>query len=211
MRVKFFILFFLLFSITASLFSQDEESGLVQFSGVVRSLKYEPIPDVHVINIHKKTGTTSNEKGLFSFITSPSDSILFTAVGFKHTLVVIPNSIEGGHYPRDVYMLNDTIHLAEVKIFPWKTYQEFKVAFLNLDLSDTDEQRAKDNIALIKVQLNMDFEPDANLSYKYAMQSHYDKLYYAGQYPSYSILNPLKWAEFFKALKSGDLKKDEDK
>jgi hypothetical protein len=210
MRVRYFVFFFSFFSLTSSLFSQDKKNTLVQFSGVIRSLKYEPIANVHVINIHQKTGTTSNEKGLFSFITSPSDSILFTAVGFKHTLVVMPDSIVGGHYPRDVYMLNDTIHLAEVKIFPWKTYQEFKVAFLNLDLSDTDEQRAKDNIALIKVQLNMDFEPDANLSYKYAMQSHYDKLYYAGQYPSFNILNPLKWAEFFKALKDGDFKKEED-
>jgi len=107
-------------------------------------------------------------------------------------------------------MLNDTIHLSEVKIFPWKTYEEFKVAFLNLELPDDDEKRAYKNIALIKAQLNMDFEPDADLSFKTAMQQHYDKLYYAGQYPSIPLLNPLNWAKFFEALKRGDFKNDKD-
>jgi len=190
-------------------YGQKEKDELVQFSGVIRNLKNEPIPNVHIININERTGTTSNHKGLFSFITNPSDSILFRSVGYKNTLVVIPDSLKEAHYPRDVFMLNDTIHLAEVKIFPWKSYEEFKVAFLNLDLSDTDEQRARDNIELIKVQLNMDFEPDPSLAYKYSTQQRNEKLYYAGQYPGISILNPLKWAEFFQALKNGDLKQDD--
>ncbi len=190
-----------------SLASQDTE--LIQFSGVIRNLKNENIPDVNIINIHLKAGTTSNEKGMFSFIVGPSDSILFRAVGYKNTLVVIPDSLSQAHYPRDVYMLGDTIHFAELKIFPWKTYDEFKVAFLRLELEDGDEQRAYKNIAIIKAQLNMDFEPNADLSYRYTMQQHYDKMYYAGQYPSIPIFNPLNWAKFFSALKNGDFKNDE--
>lgn len=188
-------------------FSQEEK--LVQFSGVIRNLKYEAIPDVHIINISEKKGTTGNEEGLFSFIVEPSDSILFRCVGYKNTLVIIPDSLKDSHYPRDVYMLNDTIHLAEVKIFPWKTYQEFKVAFLKLDLPDDDIQRANKNMAIIKAQLNMDFQPDADLSYKNMMQQRYDKLYYNGQYPSIPIFNPLNWAKFFSALKNGDFKQKE--
>ena len=189
--------------------AQDEE--LVQFSGVIRNLKYEPVPNVHVIDINRKSGTTSNEDGLFSMIVKPSDSVLFRSVGYKNTLVVIPDSVSRKHYPRDVYLLNDTIHLAEVKIFPWKTYEEFKVAFINLDLPDDDEQRAYKNIARIKAQLNMDFEPDADLAFRQTMQQHYDKMYYAGQYPSIPVLNPFNWAKFFSALKNGDFKrKDKD-
>jgi hypothetical protein len=190
-----------------NLYSQDEK--LIQFSGVIRSLKYEPIPNVHIINIRYKTGTRSNEKGMFSFIVSPSDSLLFSSIGFKNTLVVIPGEITGTHYPRDVYLLSDTIHLSELKVFPWKTYEEFKVAFLKLELPDDDNKRAAKNIALVKAQLNMDFDPDADLSYKYAMQQHYEKLYYNGQYPSISILNPLNWAKFFSSLKNGDFKSKE--
>lgn len=188
----------------------SQKETLIQFSGVIRNLKYEPISNVHIINVNKKSGTTGNEKGIFSFIVEPSDSILFRCVGYKNTLVIIPDSLIASQYPRDIYMLNDTIHLSEVKIFPWKTYEEFKVAFLKLELPDDDEKRAYKNIALIKAQLNMDFEPDADLSFKAAMQKHYDKLYYAGQYPSISILNPLNWAKFFEAIKRGDFKKDND-
>ena len=108
-------------------------------------------------------------------------------------------------------MLNDTIHLAEVKIFPWKTYEDFKVAFLNLDLPDQDRKNAVKNIELIKAQLNMDFEPDADLSYKNAMNQQYEKLYYNGQYPTIPILNPFNWAKFFQALKNGDFKNKEKK
>ncbi len=189
---------------------ESDEDKLIQFSGVIRNLKYEAVPNVHIINIHKRTGTTSNRKGMFSFIVNPTDSILFTAVGYKNTLVVIPKKNKGEkHYPRDVYMLNDTIKIAEVKVFPWKSYEEFKVAFINLELPDSDTDRAIKNIALIKAQLNMDFEPDANLAFDYSMQQQNNKLYYAGQYPPISVLNPLKWAEFFQALKNGDFKNDD--
>jgi hypothetical protein len=208
MKKYFLILFILL--VSPGLYAQDddakpktEEEKLIQFSGVIRNLKYEAVPNVHIINIHKRTGTTSNRKGMFSFIVNPSDSILFTAVGYKNTLVVIPEkNKKDKHYPRDVYMLNDTIKIAEVKVFPWKSYEEFKVAFINLELPDSDTERAIKNIALIKAQLNMDFEPDANLAFDYTMQQQNNKLYYAGQYPPISVLNPLKWAEFFQALKN---------
>ena len=161
------------------------------------------------LDINRHTGTTSNGQGIFSFIVTPSDSILFRSVGYKNTLVTIPDTIKTGHYPRDVYMLNDTIHLAEVKIFPWKTYEDFKVAFLNLDLPDQDMKNAVKNIELIKAQLNMDFEPDADLSFRNAMNQQYEKLYYNGQYPTIPILNPFNWAKFFQALKNGDFKKKE--
>ena len=207
MKFRSILLFLFILLLSKNLFSQDEK--LIQFSGVIRSLKYEPIPDVHIIKIGDKSGTTGNEKGMFSFIVTPSDSLLFRCVGYKNTLVIIPRDLTGTHYPRDVYLLSDTIHLSEIKVFPWKTYEEFKVAFLKLELPDDDYKRAIKNIALVKAQLNMDFDPDADLSYRYAMQQHYDKLYFAGQYPSISILNPLNWAKFFGALKNGDFKSKE--
>lgn len=201
------ILFFLQFLFGHS-FGQKEE--LIQFSGVIRDLKYETVENVHVINLRKGTGTTSNQNGIFSFIVQPSDSILFRAVGYKNTLVKIPDTLTDNHYSRDVYLLNDTIQLAEVKIFPWKSYEEFKVAFVNLELPDNDMQRAMRNIEIIKAQLNMDFEPNAELAFKNTMRQRYEKLYYAGQYPSISILNPFNWAKFFEALKNGEFKQEDD-
>jgi hypothetical protein len=208
--MKFKTLIFFLIGILYSVAAFSQDVQLIQFSGVIRNLKNEILPDVHIININSNSGTTSNEKGMFSFIAGPSDSILFRSIAYKNTLVIIPDSLNQAHYPRDVYMLGDTIRFAELKIFPWKTYDEFKVAFLRLELKEDDEKRAFKNIAIIKAQLNMDFEPDADLSFHYAMQQQYDKLYYAGQYPSIPIFNPLNWAKFFSSLKNGDFKKNDD-
>lgn len=206
--VKRIVIFFAWIIFPLCLFSQDNE--LIQFSGVIRDLKYEPVKNVHIIDLQNGTGTTSNYKGIFSFIVGPNDSILFRAVGYKNTLVIIPDTIDSKHYPRDVYMLNDTLKLSEVKIFPWKTYEEFKVALINLELPDNDEQRAYRNIEIIKAQLNMDFEADADLAFQNTMKQKYEKMYYAGQYPSIPILNPFNWIKFIDALKNGEFRRDDN-
>ena len=209
MKFKKYIILFIISLFGIHVFGQED--NLIQFSGVIRNLKYEPVENVHIINLRKGSGTTSNFKGMFSFIVLPGDSILFRALAYKNSLVVIPDTVTASHYPRDVYLLNDTIRLAEVKIFPWKSYEEFKVAFVNLELPNDDMQRAAKNIELIKAQLNMDFEPNADLAFKHSMKQQYEKLYYAGQYPSISILNPFNWIKFFEALQDGDFKnKDKD-
>jgi hypothetical protein len=48
---------------------------------------------------------------------------------------------------------------------------------------------------------------DGSLNYKYAMQQWQSKLYYAGQAPPISILNPIAWAQFIRAWKNGEFKK----
>jgi hypothetical protein len=208
MKIKKLLILFIISFFGIYAYGQDD--NLIQFSGVIRNLKYEPVEHVHIINLRRGSGTISNYKGMFSFIVQPGDSILFRAIAYKNSLVVIPDTLSDSHYPRDVYLLNDTIRLAEVKIFPWKSYEEFKVAFVNLELPNDDMQRAAKNIELIKAQLNMDFEPNADLAFKNSMKQQYEKLYYAGQYPSISILNPFNWIKFFEALQDGDFKKKKD-
>jgi hypothetical protein len=97
-----------------------------------------------------------------------------------------------------------------VKVFPWKTYQEFKEDFIAMEMPTDDEQRAMKNIALIKTQIKMnDVTSTPNMNFREVMQQQYNRLYYQGQYPYYTVFDPLRWAEFFNALKQGDFKKDE--
>ena len=79
-------------------------------------------------------------------------------------------------------MVSDTFQLAEVRIYPWKTYQEFKEAFLALDLGDEDEERAYHNIALIKTQIKMNRDgatPNPNIAFREVMKQEYNQLYTA--------------------------------
>lgn len=191
---------------------KQEENGLVQFSGIVRDLEHRPLPYVNIIILNDRRGTTSDDRGMFSFVVRPNDTILFSHMGHKSTMHVIPDSIGGQQYPADIFMVNDTFQLAEVRIYPWKTYQEFKEAFLALDLPDDDEQRAYHNIELIKTQIRVNRDgavPNPNIAYREVMRQQYNQLYSAGQTPYYTIFDPMRWARFFEALKRGDFKQED--
>ena len=184
---------------------------LVQFSGMVRDLQHRPLASVNIIILNERRGTTSDNRGMFSFVVRPNDTILFSHMGHKGTIHTIPDSIGGQQYPADIFLVSDTFQLAEVRIYPWKTYHEFKEAFLALDLRDDDQQRAYHNIALIKTQIKMnDFGPSPNINFREVMKQQYNQLYTAGQYPYYTIFDPMRWAKFFQSLKSGDFKQDND-
>jgi len=185
----------------------DQKDELVQFSGFVRDLQHRPLPSVNIIILNERRGTTSDNKGMFSFVVRSNDTILFSHLGHKGTIHVIPDSLEGQQYPADIFMVSDTFHLAEVRIYPWKTYHEFKEAFLALDLPDDDEQRAYHNIALIKTQIKMNRDgatASPTIAFRDVMRQEYNQLYTAGQSPYYTIFDPLRWAKFFESLKRGD-------
>ncbi|MCD4710800.1 MAG: carboxypeptidase-like regulatory domain-containing protein [Bacteroidales bacterium] len=189
---------------------KELDENLVQFSGIVRDLQHRSLPDVNIIILTERRGTTSDQRGMFSFVVRPSDTILFSHMGHKGTIHVIPDSLGGQQYPADIFMVSDTFHLAEVRIYPWKTYQQFKEAFLALDLPDDDEQRAYHNIALIKTQIKMnDFGPSPNINFREVMKQQYNQLYTAGQTPYYTIFDPMRWAKFFESLKRGDFKQED--
>jgi len=189
---------------------RDRDDELVQFSGIIRDLQHVPLSYVNIIILNERRGTTSDNRGMFSFVVNPGDTILFSHMGHKSTIHIIPDSLGGQQYPADIFMVSDTFQLAEVRIYPWKTYQEFKEAFLALDLPDDDQQRAYHNIALIKTQIMMnDPGPNPNINFREVMKQQYNQLYTAGQYPYYTIFDPMRWARFFESLRRGDFKQDE--
>lgn len=189
----------------------DTKDELVQFSGLIRDLQHRPLSNVNIIILSERRGTTSDNKGMFSFVVRSNDTILFSHMGHKGTIHVIPDSLQGQQYPADIFMVSDTFQLAEVRIYPWKTYHEFKEAFLALDLPDDDEQRAYHNIALIKTQIKMNrtgATASPTIAFRDVMRQEYNQLYTEGQSPYYTIFDPLRWAKFFESLKRGDFKDD---
>jgi len=203
---KILLILFSLISLLQVSRSQDDER-LIQLSGFVRDEYLQPMQFVHILIANKARGTISDTKGMFSFIVQANDTIIFSAVGYKRTGLVIPDTLETFNYPVDVLMDSDTIEIREVIILPWKTYQEFKQAFLALELPDDDLQRAFHNLAMIHRQIhNPDADPDPDLNYQYHLREQYNATYTKGQTPYYSIFNPIRWAEFFKYLEEGRFK-----
>ncbi|HEC43134.1 MAG TPA: hypothetical protein ENI20_09930 [Bacteroides sp.] len=186
---------------------RKRDEKLIQLSGVVRNEFLQPLQFVHILIMNQSRGTISDTKGMFSFVVEPYDTIVFSAVGYKRTGIVVPDTLESFHFPVDIVMEGDTIEIREVIILPWKTYQEFKQAFIALELPDDDLERAFHNLALIQRQIhNPDAPPDPDVNYQYHLREQFNARYTQGQTPYYSIFDPMRWAKFFNYLEEGKFK-----
>ncbi len=214
---KTFLTFFLLifFQCYLQLNAQDERK-LIQFSGVVvTSDSLTPVSFAHIIKKNTNRGTISDYYGYFSFVAVGLDTIIFSSVGFKKDTFIIPDNLTSDKYSLIQIMSEDTVYLSETVIFPWANYEQFKEAFLKLNIPDDDIERAKKNIELMKLKDEFENLPlDAHANHKYYMQQKAYDLSYTGMYkPSLTsainnpLLNPLAWAEFFKAWERGDFKR----
>ena len=210
---KYIIYIVLLFAGCQTLSAQEV---LVQWTGVVRNELLAPIPFAHVIVQKDFRGVVSDPQGMFTIITYPRDTLYVSCVGFKTRKIPVPNLMyeDSKHYIKDIIMEEDTIMLSEVVIFPWRTYKEFKDAFMAIDLPEDDLQRAYRNIAIMQEQIfnamsNRPASPTAN--FRDVMASRHNRMMtYGHMYPTYSITNPIAWAQFFQALRNGEFKKKEN-
>ena len=194
---------------------QDEKhrekyyEGLVQFSGaVVTGDSLRPIPFTHIIDLNTGFGTISDYYGYFSFVARKGDTIDFSAIGFKKTEFIIPDTITSNRYTMFQVMTADTIYLTETVIYPWPTREQFRQAFLNLSIPDDDLEIARKNLSRYDLYVRAQAMPmDGSMNYRHYIDQQVNKLYYAGQTQPISLLNPFAWAQFFKAWQDGKFKR----
>jgi hypothetical protein len=180
---------------------------LVQLTGRLSDELLKPLPYAHILVLNNYRGTITDKGGKFSFVTQVGDSIMFSTLGFKRKIVVIPDTLKTPFLALDLVLDPDTFMIAEVEVYPWKNYEEFKEAFLNVKLPDDDMDNARKNIALLKTQIILDETPSARANFQNIFEQQYRETYTQGNYPTYQIFNAFAWAKFFEALKRGDFKK----
>lgn len=202
--------FLLLIPILLSLTARAQTGDLIQLSGMIftsDSLAAVPFAAVRVEGTQR--GTLSNYDGYFSLVVERSDTLVFTCVGYKPKQFVVPSDLDRTRYSIVQLLTRDTVHLDETVIYPWPTPGEFRDAFLALNIPDDDLERARRNLdreRLREISDQMGSDADEIQDY-YTRQDEY-KLYYYGQSPPINLLNPFAWAEFFKAWKRGDFRRD---
>lgn len=186
---------------------------LVQFSGVVvAGDSLEAIPFVNIIVKGTRHGTISDYYGYFSFVAQEKDTIEFSAVGFRKGHFIIPDSLSTNKYSLIHMLQKDTILLRETVIYPWPSKEQFKEAFMNLQIPDDDMDRARVNLERAELRERFDeVNADGGSSYRNYTNQRYNKLYYAGQYPPNNLLNPIAWSQFIKSWKKGEFKKKDPK
>ncbi len=189
--------------------ARAQDKNLIQLSGTVRDELLHPIPFAQILVLNNYRGAITNNFGTFSLVVEESDSVLISSVGYKTKYIEVPENLPSRFLTLEIIMQIDTLSIREARIYPWKTYEEFKEAFVNLNLPTDDMERARRNIALIRTQIIMDHEPSARANFDHIMEQQYQQTFIQGQFPSYQLLNPFAWAKFFKALKRGDFKSKE--
>ena len=188
--------------------SKIDDEALIQFSGVVLDQdSLTPIPFVSIIIKGTNRGSLTSFNGFFSLILKPGDEIEFHSVSHKQRTYKIADTIRQKYYYAIQVLTKDTIQLETVDVYPWPSKEDFKRAFLALDLSDSDAERASRNIeSEATTYLERNQTASASENYKYVMQAYYTKIYTMGQQPSNNLLNPIAWASFIDAWRKGKLK-----
>ncbi|MEX0810870.1 MAG: carboxypeptidase-like regulatory domain-containing protein [Chitinophagales bacterium] len=210
MKITTLALIILIGFSTFELFAQKKKKQVIQFSGVVlTSDSLQGIPYASVLIKGTGNGTIANHQGFFSLVANAGDSIRFSALGFLPNVYVIPDTLSDTKYSVIELLSRDTIYLPETVINPWPTPEQFRQAFLSLNISDDDWERARKNLDQERMkELGDIMAYDADENQDFYLRNEAYKYSYAGQVPPMNIFNPLAWSQFIDAWRSGAFKRD---
>jgi hypothetical protein len=183
----------------------NERDRYVQLSGIITDESYRAVPGVAVISKKLRRGTISERTGIYSITSTPGDTIFFRALGFKRYHTIIPASYEERHCNVDIALEIDTIHIEEITILPWKSYNDFIKDITKEKPVDPIIQNMNDNIASIYVAMSNQtgVRISAEAGYRYAMEQNFSAMATRNQYPVNNLLNPFAWAKFISGVKNG--------
>jgi hypothetical protein len=216
-RIIKFIIVCLLSSVFISVNGQGGDPVVMQFSGlVVSGDSLYGLPGIYVYVPKAGRGTMTNQFGFFSMPVLPNDSVVISGLGYRSRSLKVKEN-ENLSVSVVIKMLEDTILLPMVEIFPYHSEKEFKEAFLALTLSDEQQrgymQANVDPLLLARMQRNTNNTAYQNYRGATYNQINKDQMRYA--VPTMAFLNPFAWAEVVRSIRRGDLKKkaiyDDDK
>lgn len=180
----------------------------IQVDGIVYDEQGNPLSNISIMSVTIRKGATSKQSGIYSLISVPGDSVVFTAMGFRRTVLSIPPDFEGTRYLKDVFLEYDTISIHDVLVLPWGTYAEFKKAVVEADFHNYEVENMTENLILIQKQIieNTGLSPEA--AYRHIARQYTNASYTRNQFPENNLLNPFAWSKFIQGLKQGLLKNE---
>lgn len=187
---------------------EPEKQRYIQVDGIVYDEQGNALSNISIMSITLRKGATSRNSGIYSVISVAGDTVIFTAMGFKRTLLPIPHDFEGTRYFKDVYMEYDTISIHDVLVLPWGSYAEFKRAVVETDFHDYEVENMTENLILIQKQIieNSGLSPEA--AYRHIARQYTNAAYTRNQFPENNLLNPFAWSKFIQGLKEGLLRNE---
>ncbi len=197
-----------IFCLTLKASAQGEQK-FITFSGfVIDGSTDQPLPGTRVMNEQSGKGIYSNEKGYFILDVFPGDTLVFYFLGFKAQYHVIPKNT-GLTYSAVVELSVDAKMLKPVKVYPFRTEEEFKLAFLSMDAPNDEERRILEkNLGSGTLRSIAMSAPMSSMNnYRYAMDQQLTHL----QNQKLTTMNPFfnagSWINFIRTVKNGNFVK----
>jgi|WetSurMetagenome_2_1015567.scaffolds.fasta_scaffold213283_2 hypothetical protein len=195
MFIKFIIKSLIIFAFIFGLFSfvataQEKDTIPIQLSGlVVTADSLKPIPFASVSVHGTDRGAWTDVNGFYSLIIYRNESVEFSSIGFKPAYYHVPDTLTKYRYTLIQSLRSDTIYLAETYIFPWQTYEQFKIDFVKVEVPDElAYSNALKNIEQIKKSLFTVYLPmDGAGNYKCISNSWAKKASSIGFMPTIGI------------------------
>jgi CarboxypepD_reg-like domain len=188
----------------------DTSRKVLQLTGVVVDAdSLFTLPYVAIVIRNTTRGVYSNINGYYSMVVQEKDTIDFYSLGYHRASYVLPDTFQVSNQLNLLQSMRvDTIFLREAVIYPWPSREEFKAAFLALEVPADDLERAKANMARAElVQNAQSVARDGGMIYNSTMNQQAARSASKGQYPSNNLLNPVAWAKFLQSLNNGELKR----
>jgi hypothetical protein len=206
------ILAFSLLSLSA--FSQGQDKTVLFQGRVVASSNAEFLPLAYIFNPQAGRGALSDNFGQVDMYVFPGDSLVISYVGYKKKYYIVPRDTELVHQVI-IPMEEMTTMLRDVKIFPHSSEEEFKQAFLAMELRDAKQRdNARENLEQSKLnvyalQAGMGTSSNFRNFSDMMISSQANKNFFSS--PMLALTNPFAWISFIQSIKNGDLKRKDYK
>ncbi|MDX1906242.1 MAG: hypothetical protein SF053_04350 [Bacteroidia bacterium] len=152
--MKPFYLAGLLFLLTVGSLHAQVEDRIYQLSGLLVSRSSgEPIPYVRIQVNNTRQGALANGEGFYSLPVTIRDTLYFNHLGYHASKLIVWDYLneylgDRSQYVYAInYLLEDTLTLPAVNIFPYDTPEELRTAVANMELlQNSPEDIARQNL-----------------------------------------------------------------
>jgi hypothetical protein len=181
---------------------------------VIASSNAEFLPLAYIFNPQAGRGALTDNFGQVDMYVFPGDSLVISYIGYKKKYYIVPRDTELVHQVI-IPMDEMTTMLREVKVFPHSSEEEFKQAFLAMELRDARQRdNARNNLEQSKLnvfalQAGMGASSNFRNFSDMMISSQANKSFFNS--PMLALTNPFAWISFIKSVKNGDLKRKDYK
>jgi hypothetical protein len=197
-----------------SAFSQGQDKTVLFQGRVVASSNAEFLPLAYIFNPQAGRGALTDNFGQADMYVFPGDSLVISYIGYQKKYYIVPRNSELVHQVI-IPMEEMTTMLREVKVFRHSSEDEFKQAFLAMELRDAKQRdNARENLEQSKLnvyalQAGMGTSSNFRNFSDMMISSQANKNFFSS--PMLALTNPFAWISFIQSVKNGDLKRKDYK